>query len=126
MAHDLLDKKDVALKVMVSRDGAEREYAMQNEIMRTVKDTSGLVVYQSTFKIYGYKGVVYRVFVLPLHGPSLATCLRQRPIVARMSAAWDLLKALNSLHEAGIVHRGELNYFTILLIEFLVCGMDIC
>jgi serine/threonine protein kinase len=45
MAHDLLGKKNVALKVMVSRDGAKREYAMQNEIMRTVKDTSGLVIY---------------------------------------------------------------------------------
>ncbi|PMD66742.1 uncharacterized protein K444DRAFT_516807, partial [Hyaloscypha bicolor E] len=45
IAHDLLGKKNVALKVMVSCDGAKREYAMQNEIMRTVKDTSGLVIY---------------------------------------------------------------------------------
>jgi hypothetical protein len=47
-------------------------------------------------------------------------------MVARMSAARDLLKALNSLYEAGIIYRGELNYFIILLIKFLVCNIDIC
>lgn len=40
------------------------------------------------------------------------------PMSVRMSAAKQLLKAVESLHKAGIVHRGQATFFLILLFSF--------
>lgn len=50
----------------------------------------------------------YQVFILPLMGPSLFSLYPDKmPMAIRMSAAKQLLKRLESLHIAGIVHRGK-------------------
>ncbi|KAI9158081.1 putative serine/threonine-protein kinase clkA [Paramyrothecium foliicola] len=105
MAHDLSKKKDVALKFMVSRPGAENEYRMQNEIIRRVKDVSGLVTFIDTFELRRSDGVFQRVLVFPLYGPSIEITGPRMPVKARMGAARQLLTALKGLHDAGIVHR---------------------
>lgn len=113
MAHDLQDKRDVALKVMSLRTKfAENELRIQDEILRKVQDTSRLVTYLTTFLLSrdGNEGQ-HRVLVYPLVGPCLDPTmlrLRKMPMATLMSAAKQLLLALESLHKAGIVHRGEL------------------
>ena len=107
MAHDINKNRDVALKIMIPGEEAEYELSMQNEIMRTVQDTSGLLTYKDTFLIRGYYGN-HRVLVFPVRGPSLQSPLLEMPLTARMSAARQLLTALKCLHDGGIVHRGEL------------------
>ncbi|KAK2768171.1 hypothetical protein FQN54_000023 [Arachnomyces sp. PD_36] len=110
MAHDLQDKKDIALKVMSLRTkSAENELHMQSEILRKVSDTSRLVTYSTTFLLPrdGNEGQ-HRVLVYPLMGPCLditMLMLRKLPMATLMSAAKQLLQALESLHKAGIVHR---------------------
>lgn len=106
MAHDIRKKRDVALKIIVSGDAGEYELSMQNEIIRTVQDTSDLLTYEDTFLLRGYRGD-HRVLVFPVRGPSLGSCLKQMSVAARMSAARPLLKALKCLHNGGIVYRGE-------------------
>lgn len=107
MAHDLQDKKEVALKVMSSDEYAERETRMQDEIIRNVQDTSHLVTYLATFLLRGYE-CYHRVLVFPLMGPCLhRSMLRNLSMATRMSAARQLLVAVDNLHKAGIVHRGE-------------------
>lgn len=106
MAHDIKRSRDVALKIKVSGDDADYELSMQNTVMRTVQDTSGLLTYEDTFVIRGYDGY-HRVLVFPVRGPCLNSCLREMSLAARMSAAGQLLTALKSLHGGGIVHRGE-------------------
>lgn len=113
MARDLQDKKDVALKVMsLKTKFAENELHIQDEILREVRDTSRLVTYLRTFLLSrdGDEGQ-HRVLVYPLMGPCLEPTmlrLRNMPMATLMSAAKQLLQALESLHKAGIVHRGEL------------------
>jgi serine/threonine protein kinase len=118
LAHDTEMKKDVALKIMAPGSVGEDEYNMQKEIIRTVQDTSNLVTYLTTFSIPGFKGN-HRVLVLPVRGPTFDdTLLPPAPYwssslevfsgTTRMSAARHLLKALESLHNAGIVHHSEL------------------
>lgn len=104
MAHDIKKNRDVALKIMVSGEDAEYELSMQNKIIRTVQDTSRLLIYKDTFLIHGYHGY-HRVMVFPVRGPSLGSCLRKMSLAARMSAARQLLVALKCLHDGGIVHR---------------------
>ncbi|EFQ98056.1 serine/threonine protein kinase [Nannizzia gypsea CBS 118893] len=92
MAHDLQDKKDVALK---------------DEITRSVQDTSHLVTYLATFMLPG-DGGHHRALVLPLMGPPLCYfTARNMSVATRMSAAKQLLVALGNLHKAGTIHRGE-------------------
>jgi serine/threonine protein kinase len=115
MARDLHNQKDVALKIVMSGiDGyssGEYEYSMHNLIKERVMDTSSLVLYLSTFYVEGNYGATHRVFVLPLCGPSFqVTCKLNgglKEIRNHMPAARQLLLALKSLHDAGIVHRGE-------------------
>ncbi|KAK2858486.1 hypothetical protein FQN49_004685 [Arthroderma sp. PD_2] len=105
MAHDLQDKKDVALKVMSLGEWGETETRMQGEIIRIVQDTSHLVTYLSTFILPGNDGH-HRVLVLPLMGPPLCyLTMRDMSVATRMSAAKQLLVALENLHKAGIIHR---------------------
>jgi protein kinase-like protein len=110
LAHDIQKKRAVALKVIVSGNAGENEYNMQKEVISTVKDTSNLLTYLTTFTVPGYKDN-HRVLVFPVLGSSL-TSTRHRhhwdvSMATRMSAARQLLKALERLHNAGIVHQGE-------------------
>jgi hypothetical protein len=108
MAYDLQDERDVALKVMCAGDWGEQELLVQNEIIQSVEDTSHLVTYSATFLLRG-QDFQHRVFVFPLLGPCLDSLLvKEMSLTARMSTARQLLKALENLHKAGIVHRGEL------------------
>lgn len=110
MAHDLQNKRDVALKVLSSaQEWGENETRMQNEILQNVQDTSHLVTYLATFLLPGNKcQCQHRVLVLPLMGPCLDPVIRRKlSKVTRLSAAKQLLEALENLHKAGIVHRGE-------------------
>jgi hypothetical protein len=105
MAHDLQNKKDVALKIMSSRE--ESETRMQNEILQNVLDTSHLVTYLDTFLLPGKKHH-HRVLVFPLMGPCLEPIiLRDMPMRSRIFAVKQLLEALENLHKARIVHRGQ-------------------
>lgn len=107
MAHDLLQRKDVALKVMALGEWAENEIRMQNEIFQHVQDTSSLVTYLDAF-ILPRDNDHHQVLVFPLMGPCVDPVLLLRmPPTARMPAARKLLEALKKLHQAGIVHRGE-------------------
>jgi serine/threonine protein kinase len=109
LARDIQEEKDVALKIIISGNAGEDEYKMQTEILRTVQDTSNLLTYLKTFSLPGHHSD-HRVLVFPLRGPSIGSSLEQMslPVAACMSAARQLLKALEQLHDAGIVHRGEL------------------
>lgn len=50
----------------------------------------------------------HRVLVLLLMGPHLDSLyMKKLSMSTRMSAARQLLEALESLHEGGILHRGE-------------------
>ncbi|KAH6958061.1 kinase domain-containing protein [Fusarium avenaceum] len=104
MAYDMLSKKDVALKIMVPGNFGEHEYYIQGEIANAVSDTSRLLLCQDTFVLSGPCGH-HRVLVLPLQGPNLRDHVREKPIVARMLAAKQLLQGLGALHEGGIIHR---------------------
>mgnify|MGYP001657832168 CR=1 FL=1 len=107
MAYDLQDETDVALKVMCSGESGDSEISIHDEINRNVQDPSHLVTYLATFLLPGNE-CDHRVLVLPLRGPSMDFYYRDRiPFASRMSAAKQLLMALESLHKAGIVHRGE-------------------
>ncbi|QSS59690.1 DUF221 domain-containing protein [Histoplasma capsulatum] len=81
---------------------------MQEEIRKNVQDTSHLVtsLATSTLPVPAGKSS-HRVLVFPLRGRSLGSMHVNRilPMSTRMSAARQLLKALESLHSAGIVHR---------------------
>lgn len=107
MAHDLQDNRDVALKVLALGEWGDHKLCMQNEITQNVQDTSHLVTYITTFLLPG-DNCHHRVFVFPLVGPCLdPPMLSKIPMTARISAAHQLLEAVESLHKAGIVHRGE-------------------
>lgn len=105
MAHDLQEKKDVAVKVMASEQG-DKEIRIQDEILQTVPDISRFVTYLATFLLPGNNS--HRVLVFPLRGPCLnSVIIKKVSMATRMSAAKQLLEALENLHRAGIVHRGE-------------------
>ncbi|KAJ5611893.1 hypothetical protein N7528_008998 [Penicillium herquei] len=105
MAHDLHEKRDVALKVMSSGEHGDYEIRIQDEIIQNIPDTSHLVTYLATFLLH--RNIYYhRVLVLPLMGPCLdGILLGKMTMATRMSAARQLLEALEVLHKAGIVHR---------------------
>ncbi|KAL4993098.1 kinase-like protein [Aspergillus recurvatus] len=105
MALDLQKNEDVAVKVMSAGDWGDIEQRIQDEIVRSVEDTSHLVTYLDTFLLPG-NNCHRRIMVLPLMGPCLDRYMVDRfAITTRMSAAKQLLEALESLHKAGIVHR---------------------
>jgi hypothetical protein len=107
MAHDLIDKQHVAVKVMSSWPWAEKEVRMQREIAQSVKDSSHLVTSLATFTLLA-NGLEHQVLVLPLVGPRINWhTLVKVSMATRMSAARQLLEALESLHTAGIIHRGK-------------------
>ncbi|KAL4816109.1 kinase-like protein [Aspergillus spinulosporus] len=105
MALDLQENKEVAVKVMSTGDSGDIEQRIQDEIVRRVEDTSHLVIYRDTFLLSG-NNCHHRVMVLPLMGPCLDRyTVGKFPMATRMSAAKQLLEALETLHKAGIVHR---------------------
>lgn len=107
MAHDLQEKKDVALKVMALWDLGDNEKSIQDEIIQNVQDTSHLVTYLATFLLPGNKSH-HRVLVFPLLGPCIyPVTLEKIPMATPISDALQLLKAIESLHQAGIVHCGK-------------------
>ena len=110
MARDMQTNRDVALKITVPGSLGEYEYSMQNEIIRAVQDTSNLLIYLDTFLLPGpSSSYIHRVLVFPVRGPSLSSYSLSPgtlSISTRMIAARQLLKALQSLHSGGIVHRG--------------------
>jgi serine/threonine protein kinase len=113
LARDMIqEEKDVALKIIIPGDTGEYEYKMQTEILRTVQDTFNLLTCLRTFFLRGYcDDNPHRVLVFPLRDPSIKSLEEKNmlPSVAtRMSTARQLLKALEQLHIARIVHRGEL------------------
>ncbi|KAN0070890.1 CMGC kinase [Elaphomyces granulatus] len=111
LARDIQEEKDVALKIIISSGGVgEYEYKMQKEILRTVQDTSNLLTCLKTFLLPGrHRNINHRVLVFPMRGPSIHYCLDlgqiSLSVATRMSAARQLLKALERLHNAGIVHQ---------------------
>ncbi|EFY84853.1 kinase domain-containing protein [Metarhizium acridum CQMa 102] len=103
MAHDLKRQKLVALKIGIPGDTGERELNMQREILHRVKDTSRYLTFLDTFSVPGMNGT-HLVMVFPVRGPSLHNYMRDLEVKTRMIAAKQLLLALESLHDAGIVH----------------------
>ncbi|KKZ61912.1 hypothetical protein EMCG_03611 [[Emmonsia] crescens] len=107
MAHDLKTKRDVALKIFSLGEWGEHETHMQNEILQNVQDTSNLVTCSASFLLpAGSSKSHHRVLVLPLVGPCITSLnLDRMPLATRMSAAKQLLEALEKIHKAGIIHR---------------------
>jgi serine/threonine protein kinase len=68
MSYDRQATQNVALKIIEPGDAGEHEYNIQNEIIRTVRDTSRLITYLGTFFLQSSLGN-HRVLVFPLRGP---------------------------------------------------------
>ena len=106
MAYDLQAKRDVALKIIQPGDAGEREYRIQIDIIRTVRDTSRLVTCLASFYLKSPRGPHW-VLVFSLHGPTLSYRVPRMSMALRASAALQLLQGLRSLHASGMVHRGK-------------------
>ncbi|KAJ0108644.1 hypothetical protein J7T55_015078 [Diaporthe amygdali] len=106
LARDLKDHTNVALKVLNSLDAASQEYRIHLNIAARAKDCSGIVLGQDTSILQGLRGE-HRVLVLPLRGPDFESVLikSKRLIAVYVSAAKELLQAIISLHNWGLVHR---------------------
>ncbi|KAF5653288.1 CMGC kinase [Fusarium sp. NRRL 25303] len=104
MAQDMLENKDVALKILMLRNLDDRDRDMQSALIEIAKDLTYLLVYHRTFLLPSPHGQ-HRVFVLPLQGPNLRNHPpKKTPIATIMAFAAQLLQALKALHEAGLVH----------------------
>ncbi|OAQ60296.1 kinase domain-containing protein [Pochonia chlamydosporia 170] len=103
MAYDLKRHKLVALKIGIPGKMGERELHAQKEILRTVQDVSRHLTFLDTFSLVDVNGT-HLVMVFPVRGPSLHGFLRGLKVKTRMKASKQLLSALESLHDAGIVH----------------------
>jgi serine/threonine protein kinase len=61
MAHDIVTKKDVALKVTIlARDAAGPESTMHNEIRHRVQNTSKLLLSRRAFSLISFALTLYR------------------------------------------------------------------
>jgi serine/threonine protein kinase len=112
LAHHRKMRQDVALKILSSAGFAAEEYEAHLRVAQRVRDRSRLVLSQDKFVLSRTDGSLtrkYVVLVLPLLGPSLSTLLQdiKKPLSYRMSAAKQLLHAVFSIHDAGLVHRGK-------------------
>ncbi|CAI6094596.1 unnamed protein product [Clonostachys chloroleuca] len=104
MAHDMLKKEDIALKIMSPGQPGEHEYHMYKKVLLAVSDTSNLLLCKDTFLVHTPANT-HRIVVLPLQGPNLRDYTVNQPIVTRMKGAVQILQALSRLHDGGIVHR---------------------
>ncbi|KAI8412484.1 hypothetical protein FOFC_05741 [Fusarium oxysporum] len=84
MAYDMHKGKDVALKIMTADPGGERE-------TRSCCPAPPEIPIESLFS--------------PLKGPNLRDYARETSTIVRRSAAKQLLQALKTLHDGGMVHR---------------------
>lgn len=111
LAYDAVAARDVALKINVPGHAADREYETHLDMARLVADKSRLLLCHDSFLLPGYQGRVHRVLVLPAEGPYVRMHAVPKPTpkprAARMSAARQLLQALDQMHSAGFVHRGK-------------------
>jgi hypothetical protein len=109
MAHDMTDKIDVALKIMMLGQSIEQECRIRDKIVRAVPDTgtTHLLLHRDGFLLQSPHGH-HQVLVFPLQGPNLRDYSRKAPVATRMSFAVQLLQALKCLHSCGIVHGGAL------------------
>ncbi|KAG4427691.1 hypothetical protein IFR05_016827 [Cadophora sp. M221] len=105
MAYDVQLRKNVAFKIIIPGEKGEYEYQMQNEILRTFRDTSHLVTHEGSFLLPGHGSIHHRVLVLPLLSPSLSYRARQLPVATRISAAKQLHVALKGLHNVRLIHH---------------------
>ncbi|KAF5982501.1 CMGC protein kinase [Fusarium bulbicola] len=104
MAHDMIDKTDVAPKVLMIGNSEDHEYNIQSEIIGAVKDLTYLLVYRTSFALQSPHGQ-HRVMVFPMQGPNLRNYPpKNKPLATRFSFPVQLLQALKALHEAEIVH----------------------
>lgn len=111
MARDLRRHKMVALKIGIppgeeGPDWEEREFEMQQEIARSVRDRSHILTLLDAFHLTGPKGL-HTVNVFPPRGPSLKYEVEDVPMKERMKAAKQLLLAIKALHDADIIVRGK-------------------
>jgi hypothetical protein len=106
MAHDTVGRRHVALKVpSLTSHTADKELAINNDIRRSVRDSSYLSLCDDSFSVLcSDRSLTFLVF--PLLGPSLNSGFTGMTWAVRMSAAKQLLQALKGLHDAGFVHRG--------------------
>lgn len=121
LAQDNETGKAVALKILCSSGKAANEYETHMDIKKKVRDCSRLVLALDGFmlkRIHDNVELRYPVLVLPLRGPSLMA-LRgtKRPLSHRISAAKNLLRAVLSIHNVGLVHRGK--FVSLLTIRYL-------
>ena len=79
----------MALKIRIPGKSGENEINMQQEIIRTVQDTSNLLTALTTFSLPSPNGD-YRVLVFSREGMTLE---REMSLETRMSALKQLLKA---------------------------------
>lgn len=140
LAYDRQTGEDVALKILCSTTYASQESETHLEIAKRIRDRTRVVLCQDSFVLSRMDGETeYRhtVLVLPLRGPSLESLLTQskRPLADRMSAAKQLLQAVLSIHDAGLVHRGKLLKYSLpsicrllsfvldIVLPNIVCGL---
>lgn len=109
LAHETKHGKTFALKIMSTGGGKgsrKRDYRMQKAIKESSIGKTHLLLYKDTFTLQE-PTQAHLALVLPPAGPHLQILGHKRSIKCRMSAAKQLLEALRSLHQAGIVHGGK-------------------
>ena len=108
---------------MALGEWGDNETRIQDEIIKTVQDTSRLVLYSATFFLPRDDGSLHRGLVFPMKGPAICTLsLNGTPVASRMSAARQLLEAVASLHQAGIIHRGKSKFsYSFDLLHIIPC-----
>ncbi|KAI0395500.1 kinase-like domain-containing protein [Xylariaceae sp. FL0594] len=105
MADDDRENKAVALKILVSGKDGETEFVAQRRVKEVLGTAPHILTYHDVFDVPGLGADRHHILVMPLLGPSLDTHFRKASMAARMSAAKQLLVALNTVHKAGMVHR---------------------
>ncbi|KAF7555990.1 hypothetical protein G7Z17_g1716 [Cylindrodendrum hubeiense] len=97
MAYDILGKRDIALKIAMPGDSGDREYRIQSEIIKTIQDTSNLLIFHDMFYVQGLYGD-HRVFVFPLKGPNLRDFAQQKSVDTHLNTA-NVMYSLRPLED---------------------------
>ncbi|EEP79820.1 predicted protein [Uncinocarpus reesii 1704] len=103
IALDIQNGTNVALKILAEGLGGN-EYHMQEEIFKTVRDTSHLTTYIDTFVLPGHQNN-HRVLVYPLRGPGLSIFTLLWTIWTEMASTFtvDLLLSTTSIADLGSI-----------------------